>query len=224
VKRILYAIALSIAAWAAWAQTTLAPGSYTLPAGAILTIPTPVVVAPPPVVVPSPAAYIVYANGKLGGGDGNWIATFDNASDVADYTDTTGKPQTGTYDLKFTGGTEQWPIWMPYANNPPKSFSMAGYTTVQFDIKTTVAADVFNFYFVPAGDEACPTGLTCSVALPNVAYGPAVFAPGVWYHITIPLSVVGVPKFPGADVFKFGVQEDSGKLGVPWYGNNFTFQ
>lgn len=167
--------------------------------------------------------YSVYSNGVLGGGDGNWVGDFDNSPTEANYRDTTGAPATGTYDLKFTGN-QQWPIWMPYANDPPKSFPMAGYTSIQFDLKPTSSNQPFSFYFVPAGDEASPS--SCTVNLPNAAYsGP--FVAGQWVHVTIALGVLCVTNpaiFPGANVYKFGMQEQSGKNGAVWYENNVTFQ
>lgn len=213
-------VALLIAS-TSWGQTitvptAIAPGTYTLmPAGSGITPPP-----PPPV---SAGTYTVYANGIQGGGDGNWVGDFDNSTTEANYKDTTGKPTTGAYDLKFTGN-QKWPIWMPYANNPPKSFPMASYTTVQFDLKPTSNAEPFSFYFVPAGDETSPS--SCTVNLPNSSYS-ATFVAGVWVHVTIPLSVLCVTNpsiYPGANVFKFGLQEQSGSASPSFYINNVTFQ
>lgn len=225
-KKLLLALALLAAPCFAQSTSTtvLAPGTYSVaacPPPVVVVTPPPVTTNPPPPV--STGSYTVYANGTLGGGDGNWTQTFDDVSMVTNYKDTSGKPQSGSFDLKITGG-QQWPIWMPYANNPPKSFSMSNYTTVSFDIKTTVASDNFNFYFVPAGDEACPNGLTCAVSLPNAKYGPSSFTANTWYHITIPLADMGVPSFPASAVFKFGLQEDSGKVGISWFVNNVVFK
>lgn len=224
---------LIVATVAAFGQT-LAPGTYTVPAGTTIVVPTPAIVVgggtpatPPPV---SGSTYTIYLNGVLGGGDGQWVNTFDDVSLTTVYKDTSGSPQVGTYDLKITGG-QQWPIWMPYAN-AAKSFSMASYTSVSFDLKVATTGDPFNFYFVPAGDEACPTGATCAVQLGNgvAHYGvPATMAAGVWYNVTIPLAAMSVapPTKNGNTfnlVYKFGLQEDSGVVGRVWYVNRVTFQ
>lgn len=210
-------------ATASWGQSItlsapLAAGTYAL---------TPVTTTTPPPPPPvTTSVYTVYANGVLGGGDGNWVGDFDNAGKTpeANYKDTSGAPTKGTYDLKFTGN-QQWPIWMPYANNPPKSFPMGSYTSVQFDLKPTSSNEPFTFYFVPASDESTPG--SCMVALPNAAYS-AAFVAGTWVHVTIPLSVLCVignkQVFPGANVYKFGLQEQSGSNPVSFYINNVTFQ
>lgn len=220
-------VLLIVATVAAFGQT-LTPGTYTVPAGTTIVVPAPAVivgggttVAPPPV---TGKTYTVYSNGVLGGGDGQWVNTFDDVSLTTVYKDTSGSPTTGTYDLKVTGG-QTFPIWMPYAN-AAKSFSMAPYSNVQFDLKVATAGDPFQFYFVPAGDEACPSGLTCFVQLGNgvAQYGaPASFKAGVWYHITIPLAACSVPSFPAGAVYKFGLQEDSGAIGRVWYVGTVTF-
>jgi hypothetical protein len=222
-KKLFGFLAGLLLASAGYAATTLE--TCTAPDGTVLSA---TIAAAPPIAVTTPpvvtggSSYTVYANGVLGGGDGNWVADFDNSASEANYKDTTGAPQTGTYDLKFTGN-QTYPIWLPYSNNPPKSFPMAGYTQMVFDLKVTIANDPFNLEMIPAGDETCPT-VTCVVQLPNTAYGAATFQAGVWYHITIPLASVGVPGFPGGAIYKFGLQEDSGKIGVVFYVNNVRFQ
>jgi hypothetical protein len=245
------------------AQTTLNPGTYSVPAGSTLTVVSNCPAAPAaiqtvacaaplvgswaqtrsvtaapaptcwvtsawsPLVAPAGActtptkSYSVYTNGVLGGGDGNWVANFDNPVDTAIPNDTGGKLPNGALDLKFTAG-EAWGIWMPYSNNPPKSFPMASYKNFDFDVQPPSNAAPASVYFVPAGDESVNLA-TCGVTLPLKG---TTFTAGTWVHVTIPLSSFCINQpavFPGANVYKFGFQDQSGKTGVVWRLANVVF-
>lgn len=205
-----YSAAAYPTCWTLGTPTPASPPSGSCP---------PVVVTPPPT-----TGYSVYKDGVLGGGDGNWVSNFNNPKDTVNAKDTGNKPPSGTYDLLLTIG-ETYGMWLPYSNNPAKTFSMVPYTTVQFDVMPPGANAPSDMYFVPAGDESVDVS-QCGINFPNAKYG-ANFTAGQWVHVTIPLAdmcVKNATLFPGGAVYKFGFQDQSGTIGKKWRFANVSFQ
>jgi hypothetical protein len=146
----------------------------------------------------------VYYDGKFDWpGDYSFVAK-------PDYTDTSGNPLSGAYDVKLTlegsyGG------WLPYAQN--WDFNSAGYTKLTFALKPTVANQRWNVYFVKVGDV--PVGIYLNV----LNYGPAPVV-GQWNTYTVPLSDLGVL---GTSIYKFCIQDQTGLSNNVWYVDNVGF-
>lgn len=195
----------------------------TLAAAVAQILAPPVVVTPPPPPPPPPptgTSYSVYSNGVLGGGDGNWVSNFNNAADTVNPKDTSQPYPGQQFDLKLTIG-EQWGMWLPYSNNPPQSFPMAPYKTVEFDVLAPKDNAPASIAFIPAGDETSPLALT--VQFPNAKYGPE-FSATSYVHVSIPVADFGIPNFPGENVYKFGFQDQSGTVGGVWRFANVEFK
>lgn len=156
---------------------------------------------PPP---PPPGTSWVYYDGVFDWpGDYSYVAT-------PDYSDTSGNPLTGPYDIRITLDGA-WGGWLPYAKN--WDFDSKGYTKLTFALKPTVANQVWHVYFVKVGDV--PVGIYLDVA----QYGPAP-VPGKWATYTVPLADLGVL---GTDIYKFCIQDQTGLSRNTWYVDNVGF-
>lgn len=167
---------------------------------------TPPVVTPPPVI--PPGASTVYADGVMG-----WAGDYSYPSPpiTIDYKDTSGAPKTGTYCIKVDPHGAQWGAWQPYANTA-QSWDTTPYTSLNFDLKPTDAASVYQVQFLLAGDK--PTG----ISVPLAKYGPKP-QPGIWASYSIPLSDLGVAK---THIYKFACQDIGSNN--PWFIGNVRFQ
>ena len=128
-----------------------------------------------------------------------------------DYSDTTGAPASGSYDLRVDL-TGPWGAWQPYALN--FSFNSAPYTNLVFSLKPTRSGQLWQLYFMKVGDV--PTGKVLNIS----NYGPAPVA-GKWATYTIPLADVGVL---GTSIYKFAIQDETGSASNTWYVDNVYFQ
>jgi hypothetical protein len=144
----------------------------------------------------------VYYNGVF-----DWPGDYSYAA-TADYTDTSGAPLSGKYDIKVT--TSPWGGWLPYAQN--WNFNSVGYTKLTFSLKPTQANQTWNVYFVKVGD--IPVGIYLDV----LNYGPKPVV-GQWATYTVPLADLGVLN---TSIYKFCIQDQSGNNNV-WYVDNVGF-
>ena len=167
----------------------------------------PVVTPPPP-----PSTYWVYYGGKMNWGsnsspnDWSWCGS-------ANYNDTSGNPESGAADIKFTltcanGG------WLPYANG--KSFDTSKYTAFTFALKPTSAAQVWNVYFESVND----TSDGISVAVPDGTYCSPAFGVGIWYTCTFPLSAF---QLSNKTILKFAIHDQTGSGSGTWFIDNVGF-
>ena len=198
------------------AQTiTLTPAqTATVAAGGTVSInvvgTAPVVTPPPP---PPPAGtFWVYYGGKMAWGtnsspnDWSWCGS-------ANYNDTSGNPESGAADIKFTltcanGG------WLPYANG--RSFNTAPYTAFTFALKPTAAGQAWNVYFESVNDTT--DGI--SVSVPDGTYCSPAFAVGTWYTCTFPLSAF---QLSNKTILKFAIHDQTGNGSGTWEIDNVGF-
>ncbi len=166
--------------------------------------------APAPAVPAAPTAgagtFWVYANGLF-----DWPGDYSFAATV-DYTDTSGQPLSGAYDIKVTLNAV-WGGWLPYAQN--YDFNSKPYTKLTFALKPTVSAQQWDVYFVGVGDVSLASGCTQNV----LNYGPAPVV-GQWATYTIPLSALCVA---GTSIYKFAIQDQTGLSSNVWYVDNVGF-
>jgi hypothetical protein len=148
----------------------------------------------------------VYANGLF-----DWPGDYSFAATV-DYSDTSGEPLSGAYDIKITL-ISAWGAWLPYAQN--YDFNSKPYTKLTFALKPTVSAQQWNVYFVAAGDVSLANGCTQNV----LNYGPAPVV-GQWGTYSIPLSALCVA---GTSIYKFAIQDQTGLSSNEWYVDNVGF-
>jgi hypothetical protein len=153
---------------------------------------------------PPPGTSWVYYNGVFDWpGDYSFVGT-------PDYSDTSGGPISGPYDIKFTLQSA-WGGWLPYAKN--WDFNSSGYTKLTFALKPTVDNQTWSVYFVKVGDV--PVGIYLDVS----NYGPAPVK-GQWATYTVPLAALGVL---GTDIYKFCIQDQTGLSSNYWYIDNVGF-
>lgn len=158
---------------------------------------------PPPPPPPTSGTSWVYHNGVLDWpGDYSFMAT-------TDYTDSSGAPLSGPYDIKVTSGA--WGGWQPYALH--WNFNSAPYTKLTFALKPTATNQKWHVYFMKVGD--IPVGISVDVS----NYGPAPVA-GNWATYTIPLADLGVL---GTAIYKFCIQDKTGLSNNTWYVDNVGF-
>jgi hypothetical protein len=151
-----------------------------------------------------PGTSWVYYNGAF-----DWPGDYSFVA-VPDYSDTSGNPLSGGYDVKVTL-TGAWGGWLPYAQN--WNFNSQGYTKLTFALKPTVENQQWNVYFVKVGD--IPVGIYLNV----LNYGPAPVV-GQWATYTVPLSDLGVL---GQSIYKFCIQDQTGRSDNVWYVDNVGF-
>lgn len=177
------------------AQTLCGPG---------LTVSNTPPVVTPPVVVGPPAAGVawVYHNGVF-----NWPGAY-NFNATVSYTDTAGKPPTGTYDIAVT--PTRWGAWQPAAFLATGSpFNTSGYKYLIYSVKPTAAGQVFATGFDANNDVA--DGVPLVIAGPGITkYGPVPVV-GQWTSYTIPLADFG---FTNPLVLKFTVADGSGSAAL----------
>lgn len=176
--------------------------------------PTSIVGVPNTTPPPPPGTFWIYYNGIF-----TWAGDFSYAAKI-NYEDTTGVPLSGHFDIAMT--TSSWGAWQPYGcngtgNPAPEckavfSFDSAGYTKLTFALKPSYAGARYQVQFVGVGDVQ----LNCSKSLTNT-YGPTP-QQGVWAVYTIPLSDLCVGG--GINIYKFAIQDESGKSGVTTYVDN----
>jgi hypothetical protein len=128
-----------------------------------------------------------------------------------DYRDASGRPLTGAYDISVTERDGAFGAWQPYA--PNDSFLTAGYTSLVFALKPTVADQIWSCQFLYVDDK--PVGISVDVG----AYGPAA-VPGRWGRYVIPLSKLGVAN---ANIYKFAIQDQTGRKNDRWYIDDVGF-
>lgn len=209
-------LALALLAGASLADTTInIPArivTVTVPAQTIqVTVPAQTITIPstPPVVVPPIAgagAAWGYANSTY-----FWAGDFSNKASI-NYADTAGLPGAKDIAVTLKGA---WGEWLPYMSKT-FSYPTVGYTKLTFQLKPTQPNQQWTVYFVGVGDVALPVGCGKDV----LKYGPAPIA-GVWATYTIPL--VDLCIAPGANVYKFGLQDKTGLASNVWYVNNAGF-
>jgi hypothetical protein len=211
--------ALLLAASIASAQTQ----TFTATDGAKITYtPAPVATPPvttPPVTTPPPASGIVYGyhNGKI------WAGDYSYALASLDYADKVGNP--GGLDIAVTSNA--FGAWQPFmcsgAGVPLAGckalwvYSTAGFTKLTFKLKPTQANQIWQVQFVGVGDVALPFSCTVQV---TPKYGPAAQV-GTWATYTIPLADLCVGG--GKDVYKFAIQDQTGRANNLWYVNDVGF-
>lgn len=173
-----------------------------------VTFQTVVVPPPPPPPPPPPGASVVYADGLL-----YWPGSY-SWSLAANYKDMTGVPASGTYcmrcDLQGSFGG-----WLPYALN--WDFKTTGYNFLEFDLKASVANQLWDIYGVKVGDIGY--GLPeCRVTDhgPTPGVSPPV---GIWQHYKVPLPLIMTDH----DLYKFAIQDKTGLVTNHWWGNNVQF-
>jgi len=129
---------------------------------------------------------------------------------VPNYTDTSGVPLDGAYDIKVSV-TGAWGGFQPYATN--WDFDTSPYNYLTFALKPTVANMQAQLYFMQVGDV--PVGNTVDV----FKYGPAPVA-GQWNVYKIPLSAIGVA---GIHIYKFAIQDQTGMSTDVFYLDDVGF-
>ena len=194
----------------AFAQTTITvPGqtvTVTIPAQTIV-IPAP----PAPVVVTPAASSVVYANGVL-----TWPGDYSFAATV-NYKDPACAESPGTLGLSVK--TSAWGGWQPYSQN--WNFDLTPYGNsgfLLFDLKPTVAGQVWSIYALKVGDKAI-VGPSRSVS----SYGAAPVV-GQWATYKVPLADFmtdnGVQL---TAMYKFAIQDKTGLASNSWCVNNVHF-
>lgn len=153
-------------------------------------------VVTPPVNTPSGNPGQVYVGKFLWPGDWSFQA-------APNYTD---KDPQGNTCMSFTT-TGPWGGWLPYA--PNQDLNITPYTSLQFDVQSTVAGQNLQLQFDAAGDT--PNGVAV------VVQGSS---PGTWATVTIPLYKF---KLTTKDILKFSIQDETGKTGVKTYLRNVSF-
>jgi len=156
------------------------------------------------------STFWVYYNGIFNwGGDYSFVAT-------ANYTDKTGVPLSGSYDIAVTI-TSAYGGFLPYAGGavPLWNFDSSPYSYLTFAFKPTVANQAAQVYFVKVGD--IPVGVVVDPF--NGQYGPKPQV-GVWGTYRIPLSDLGVK---GTSVYKFAIQDQTGLSHNVFYVDNIGF-
>jgi hypothetical protein len=143
----------------------------------------------------------------------NWGGDY-SFSATTNYKDTSGQPQSGPYDIAVTV-VAQWGGFQPYAGNtvPLYAFNDSGYKYLVFDLKPTVANQVWFCMFHSVGDVAIGQPLKIN------NYGPAPVI-GKWATYKIPLSDLGVLN---TSVYKFFIQDTTGLSSNLFYVDNVAF-
>jgi hypothetical protein len=166
------------------------------------------------VVVPTGTTAWVYYNGVFNwGGDWSFAAT-------PNYTDTSGVPIEGAYDIEVTN--QQWGGWQPYVNagcqaNPTtECFATAGYNYIIFSAKPTVANQTFLVDFLSSGDTTDGVGVQ-TASYCSGGSNPAI---GVWETCKIPLSAF---KLTNPTILKFGLSDQTGLSSNHFYLDNVGF-
>jgi hypothetical protein len=155
----------------------------------------------------------VYYNGVFNwGGDWSFAAT-------PNYTDTSGAPIEGGYDIEVT--TQQWGGWQPFVNancqsNISLCFNTTPYSYIIFSAKPVVANQTFLVDFLSSGDT------TDGVAVQAAAYcsGGSNPAIGEWETCKIPLSAF---KLTDLTILKFGLSDQTGLSSNHFYLDNVGF-
>lgn len=190
------AVALLLMPLIVWAQTQTFKASD----GAVITYtPAVIVTAPPP-----GAAWFYF------GGQSSFVQDFSYSVSV-NYKDVNGAPLSGSNDIavKISG---QWGGFQPvFASN--YAWPTTGYSKLTFALKPTIAGESFSTYFTGVGD----VNLNCGVDIAK--YGPAPTV-GQWGTYTIPLADLCVS---GKAVYKFAIQDKTGKTGQTFYLDNIGF-
>jgi hypothetical protein len=165
-------------------------------------------------VVPAGTTAWVYYNGVFNwGGDWSFAAT-------PNYTDTSGVPIEGAYDIEVT--TQQWGGWQPYVNagcqaNPTtECFPTAGYKYLIFSAKPVVANQTFLVDFLSSGDTPDGNSVQAS-AYCSGGTNPAI---GVWETCKIPLSAFNLTNLT---ILKFGLSDQTGLSSNHFYLDNVGF-
>jgi hypothetical protein len=198
------------------AAERLPAGTYHCTDSGIITIVGSAAPPPPPALPPSDAQW--------GYNAGQWTWAGDYSSNaVANYHDTQGASLSGSTDIAIQV-VGAWGIWTPYMCQDVQSpmpectglwsYSTAGMTKLTFMLKPTVANQQWNIYFMGVGDK----GLNCTKNV--LSYGPAPVV-GKWATYTIPLSDLCVGG--GINVYKFGIQDQTGLGSNTWYADNVGF-
>lgn len=154
------------------------------------------------------STFWVFRNGVFSwGGDYSFSA-------IPNYKDTTGNPQTGPYDIAVSV-VGRWGGYQPYAGGtvPHYAFDDRGYQYLVFDLKPTVANQVWHCMFHSVGDVAIGQPLRIN------NYGPAPVV-GKWATYKIPLSDLGVLN---TTVYKFFIQDTTGLPTNLFYVDNVGF-
>ncbi len=166
--------------------------------------------------------FIIYKNGQF-----NWGGDFAFGGS-RDYNDTSGSPQGGIADIKFTnsgfGGLLPFSGWLVTTWN----MWVGGFNYLYMDLKPTNASFTFKVYALRVGDIHIfnAAGVSYNVNPMSLAYGPAPVV-GQWSTRKIPLvdfltdwgpSGAGPPVVQRA-LYKFAIQNDVAANG-DFYADN----
>lgn len=181
----LFVLLAALAAFSASAQTTLAPGSYS-----VASCPAPV--TPPPVVVGSAptGTFWLFHNGAFTTGYPGDYSFGSGKFQIF----TTGNAHSPPADILLSGDIGFQPMW-PYSD-----LDLTGYKTITVAIKPTVK-EFFQIGMLMIGDQPIP-GSTGAVNLNNSKYGPNPMVIGQWNVYVVPLSAFGTMP---VHVYKFMV-------------------
>ncbi len=186
-------------------QVTATPTAATV-SWAAGTATIPVATAPTPTPTPPPAGTAWgYYNGAW-----TWAGDFNNQA-TANYASTATPALSGSKVIAITLKAA-WGEWLPYMSSS-FSYPTTGYTKLTLALKPTQAGQKWNIYFVGIGD----VDLHCGQDL--LRYGPAPVV-GQWGVYTVPLADLCVL---GKNVYKFGLQDQTGKSVNTWYVDNAGF-
>jgi hypothetical protein len=154
----------------------------------------------------------VYVNGQF-----YWEGDYSYGGQALNYTDTTGKPANGTYDVMWTAEPSAGG-WQPYS--PGKNFDTSAYRYIYVDLKPTRSGQTFGMSFALVGDVAATGPYGGAVTLPsdaNGTYGP-VPQVGVWATYKIPLVYMNVGAgSPNLNIYKFQIWSTT------YYADNVYF-
>jgi hypothetical protein len=200
-----------------WTQTT----SYAAAAYPTCWTPIKAPTGPPagactPIVTPPPTTGIswVYYSGVFNwGGDWSFAAT-------PNYTDTSGVPIEGTYDIEITN--TQWGGWQPYFNancqsNSADCFNTTPYNYLIFSAKPSVANQIFKADVLSEGDTADGIGLMDLGTYCSGGDNPPI---GQWETCKIPLSAF---KLTDPIILKFAIGDNTGLSSNHWWLDNVGF-
>jgi hypothetical protein len=154
------------------------------------------------------STFNVYANGTF-----NWQGDYSYSA-VADYKDTSGAPEIGTYDIEVTV-TSRGGGFQPYAGNmvPTYDLEAGSFGYLYMDLKPTINGQTWRLSAI----SRLPPGDVYPWAATSITdYGPAPQA-GQWATYKIPLSAlsIGMTSFTGSiSGNKLTVTRVSGGVGV----------
>jgi hypothetical protein len=183
--------------------------------GATLSTPSSagVTIAGSEVAVPAGTLWVYYNGVFNWGGDWSFAAS-------ASYTDTSGAPIEGAYDIEITG--QQWGGWQPYVSancqsNIASCFVTTPYKYLIFSAKPTVANQVFGSAVLSAGDTPDGNFLQNLSAYCSGGSNPPV---GQWESCKVPLSAYGLTDLT---ILKFSISDQTGLSSNHYYLDNVGF-